>query len=214
MNAMTSILKTCAARSIASLCLVAGLFVAQLATAQTAAPNPVQEHVLPADSVYQLGVPLSDQNGRSFKWKEHLGRPVLVSMFYTSCKFVCPMLIDSMELTRQGLTPQERSQLDLLLITFDPERDDVKKLKSVAVSRQVDGGQWTLARADSIGSRKLAATLGIQYRQLPDGEFNHTTVMVLLDGQGRIVGRSKKMGVPDPDFIQLVQKTIRHQEGQ
>ncbi|WP_342616245.1 SCO family protein [Rhodoferax sp. GW822-FHT02A01] len=189
-----------------------GLSLAHLATAQTVAPNAVQEHVLPADSVYQLGVPLSDQNGRSFLLKEHLGKPVLVSMFYTSCKFVCPMLIDSMVLTQQGLSLPEQSRLDLLLITFDPERDDVKKLKSVAVARQVDGGPWTLARADSMGSRKLAATFGIQYRQLPDGEFNHTTVMVLLDSQGRIVGRSKKMGVPDPDFIQLVQKTIHQQE--
>lgn len=182
--------------------LASGLALSGSALAQT----------LPSDSIYQLDVALSDQNGHSFKLKEHAGKPMLVSMFYTSCKFVCPMLIDSMQHTQDGLTPQERQQLDLLLVTFDPERDDVAKLKSVAVTRHVDGGGWTLARTDAASSRKLAATLGIQYRLLSDGEFNHTTVVVLLDGQGRIVGRSKKMGVPDREFIQLVQKTL-HKEG-
>ena len=170
---------------------------------------PATEQVLPGDSLYQLGANLTDQNGHAFQLKDHLGKPVLVSMFYTSCKFVCPMLIDAMETTRQGLSVAERAQLDLLLISFDPAHDDVKKLKSVALSRELDSSQWTLARTDSGNARKIAATLGIQYRLLSDGDYNHTTVLVLLDGAGRIVGRTKKLGTADAEFIQLVKKTLR-----
>ena len=188
--------------------LAAGLALSNAAWAQAAAANPATEHVLPGDSLYQLGATLTDQNGHAFKLKEHLGKPVLVSMFYTSCKFVCPMLIDAMETTRQGLTVVERAQLDLLLVSFDPEHDDVKKLKSIATSRELDSSQWTLARTDASSARKIAATLGIQYRLLSDGDYNHTTVLVLLDGQGRIVGRTKKLGAADADFIQLVKKTL------
>ncbi|HEY6354920.1 MAG TPA: SCO family protein, partial [Burkholderiaceae bacterium] len=36
---------------------------------------------LPSDSIYQLAVPLTDQNGRTFKLDERRGQPVLVSMF-------------------------------------------------------------------------------------------------------------------------------------
>lgn len=187
--------------------VLVGLALSNASNAQsveTLAPEP---H-FPGDSVYQLNATLTDQNGHAFKLRDHMGKPVLISMFYSTCKFVCPMLIDTMEITRQGLTQQEQAQLALLLITFDPDRDDVKKLKSIATSRELANSQWTLARTDAGNSRKIAATLGIQYRLLSDGDFNHTTVLLLLDGAGRIVGRTKKMGTADPAFIQQVKQTI------
>ncbi|NVO05198.1 MAG: SCO family protein [Rhodoferax sp.] len=209
---MQTLYRTALARACTGLALVAGLALGHTAFAQAAPPNPsatASEHALPGDSLYQLGATLTDQNGHAFQLKDHLGKPVLASMFYTSCKFVCPMLIDAMETTRQGLTPAERAQLDLLLVSFDPAHDDVKKLQSVAAARALDARQWTLARTDSSSARKIAATLGIQYRLLSDGDYNHTTVLVLLDAEGRIVGRTKKLGAADAEFIQLVKKTLR-----
>jgi len=178
------------------------------AMAQTAV-NTAPVKALPGDSVYLVTATMTDQNGRAFKLEDHGGKPVLVSMFYNSCKFVCPMLVDTMVLTLEGLSLKERTQLDMLLITFDPARDDVKALKSIADSRDLNGPQWTLARTDPTNVRKIAATLGIQYRLLADGEFNHTTVLVLLDGDGRIVGRTKRIGATDPAFIKLVKQTIQ-----
>lgn len=204
--------RTALTRACIGLGLFAGLAWSGAASAQITA-TPTQEHVLSSDSLYQLNATLTNQNGHDFKLREHLGKPVLVSMFYTSCKFVCPMLIDTMTLIRQGLTPQERAQLDLLLISFDPAHDDVNKLKSIATARELDSAQWTLARTTDGNARKIAATLGIQYRLLADGDYNHTTVLVLLDGEGRIVGRSKKMGTADADFIQLVKKTLHANSG-
>ena len=198
---MPTIFRTALIRAFIGL----GLGLALTCGAQTTA---APEQAIPGDSLYQLGATLSDQNGRAFKLRDHLGKPVLASMFYTSCKFVCPMLIDAMETTRQGLTATERAGLDLLLISFDPDHDDVKKLRAIALSRELDASQWTLARTDPSSARKIAATLGIQYRLLSDGDYNHTTVLVLLDAQGRIVGRSKKLGAADADFIAFVKKTL------
>ncbi len=160
-------------------------------------------------SVYQIKSALSDQDGRSFKLDQRRGQPVLVSMFYNSSKFVCPMLIDTMRNTEQTLTPEERAKLQVLLITFDPERDDVKALKAVSVQRELDSARWTLARTDPASVRQIAAALDIQYRKLGDGEFNHTTVLVLLDGEGRIIGRSKKLGAVDPVFQKLLKQTLQ-----
>jgi protein SCO1/2 len=161
----------------------------------------------PGNSIYQVTANLSDQDGRQFKLSDLHGKPVLVSMFYNSCKFVCPMLIDTVRMTEQSLSAKERAGLTTVLITFDPERDDVAVLKSVATQRELDPVRWTLARTDPASVRKIAATLDIQYRKLSDGEFNHTTVLVLLDGEGRVVGRTRKMGAVDPAFVQLIRNT-------
>ena len=188
----------------------AAMFVcAWLATVPAIADTPPANASLPGDSIYQTHAAMTNQDGQTFQLEERRGMPVLVSMFYNSCKFVCPMLIDTMELTNQGLTAAEKRQLSMLLVTFDPARDDVKALKTVVTTRELDPARWTLARTDTASVRKIAATLGIQYRLLSDGEYNHTTVLVLLDAQGRIVGRTKKMGAADPDFIKLVKQTIQ-----
>ncbi len=163
---------------------------------------------LPSTSLYQLPAALNNQDGKAFKLRELRGRPVLVSMFYNSCEFVCPMLIDTMRLTQQALDQDSRERLSMLLITFDPARDDIKTLKTVARQRELDPARWTLARTDAASVRKIAATLDIQYRRLESGEYNHTTVLVLLDADGRVLGRTRTMGAVDPEFVKLVHDTI------
>ena len=57
--------------------------------------------------------------------------------------------------------------------------------------------------------RKTAAVLGVRYRALANGEFNHSSVLILLDADGRIVARTEKMGrVPDPEFLAKVRATL------
>jgi protein SCO1/2 len=163
---------------------------------------------LPGGSLYRIDAPLSDQDGHAFTLAARRGQPLLVSMFYNSCQFVCPMLIDTVRMTADSLAPKERAVLSTLLITFDPARDDVTVLKGVAKQRGLDPARWTLARTDAASVRKIAAALDIQYRLLTDGEYNHTTVLVLLDRDGNVVGRSKKMGAVDPDFVKLIRATI------
>ena len=189
--------------------LACAVLTTSIAMAQTMSRPTGSGNGLPGDSIYQVAATLTDQDGRAFKLEQRRGQPTLISMFYNTCKFVCPMLIVTMELTQQGLTTQERAQLNMMLITFDPARDDIKALKAIAEARILDTRQWTLARTDTTSVRKIAATLGIQYRLLADGEYNHTTVLVLLDVDGRIVGRTKRIGASDPDFIKLVKQTLQ-----
>lgn len=163
---------------------------------------------LPGTSLYRIDAPLTDQQGRAFTLVARRGQPMVISMFYNSCQFVCPMLIDTVRMTEASLTPKERAQLSNLLITFDPARDNVKALAAVAAQRGLDPANWTLARTDPASVRKIAAALDIQYRKLSDGEYNHTTVLVLLDRDGNVIGRSKKMGAVDPAFLQLIRNAV------
>jgi protein SCO1/2 len=164
---------------------------------------------LPANSVYQLSVALTDQDGRDFRLADRRGKPMLLSMFYSSCQFVCPMLIDTLRDTDSKLDAGERSQLGVLMVSIDPARDPVAVLKTKADERAIATPRWAMARTDAASVRKLAAVLGIQYRALPDGEFNHTTALILLDADGRIVARSSQLGNADPAFVAKVRQTLQ-----
>jgi protein SCO1 len=194
--------------------LLSALMLASVANASAAAPAASATETggaaaLPSDSVYQLPVSLVDQNGQAFELAARRGQPMVISMFYTSCQFVCPMIIDAIKATNNKLTPEERARVSTLMVSFDPAHDDVPALKATANKRDLDPAHWTLARTDAASVRKLAATLGIQYRLLSNGEYNHSTVLILLDAQGRIIGRTNKTATADPAFVKLVRNAAR-----
>jgi protein SCO1/2 len=164
---------------------------------------------LPGDSVYLVDDALSDQAGRSFTLAEGRGKPRLVAMFYTSCRYICPLIVDSAKGIEQALTPAERQRLGILLVSLDPARDDTAALASVAAKRKLDPARWTLARTEAAGVRRIAAVLGVRYRALADGEFNHTSSLVLLDAEGRVVASTERLGaVPDPAFLTKVKALV------
>jgi protein SCO1/2 len=164
---------------------------------------------LPGDSVLRLEDHFSDQQGREFTLAQRRGHVQLVAMFYSSCPYACPLLIDSGKGVEHALEPAQRGKLRVLLISLDPKRDDTKALAAVAVKRKVDTTRWTLARTDAAGVRRTAAVLGVRYRQLENGEFNHSSVLILLDAEGRIVARTEKLGaVPDPAFVAKVKAEL------
>jgi protein SCO1/2 len=167
---------------------------------------------LPSDSVYQFNAALVDQNGHDEHWEDRRGHVQIVSMFYTSCTMVCPMIIDTMKLTTNAVDAKKRAGLGLLLVSFDPARDTVDVLHDYAQRRKLPGPPWTLARTDRAGDvRQIAALLHLQYRQLPGGDFNHSSELVLLDADGRIVARTSVMGRVDPPFVQAVDRALAGQ---
>lgn len=163
---------------------------------------------LPGDSVYNLKVQLTDQDGHRQPFSARRGRYQLVTMFYSSCQMVCPMIIDSMRATRNALDPAERAKIDLLAVSFDPARDSVAALHHYAEKRKLDAPAWTLARAEPAGVRQLSGVLGLQFRQLPDGEFNHSSELILLDADGRIVARTSRIGRLDPAFVEAIRRRL------
>ena len=177
-------------------------------TTATTTATPTAVAALPSDSIYQLPVTLTGHDGRVARLDARRGAPVLVSMFYTSCKFVCPMLIETVRDVEGKLSADEREHLSVVLVSIDPEHDSVEVLKRTVDDRRIDGARWTLARTDAASVRKLAAVLGIQYRALPDGEFNHTTAVILIDGDGRIAARTTRLGNADPAFVRRVKSVV------
>jgi protein SCO1 len=184
-------------RAIAG-CLL-GVALVPAVAARAAATAPTAE--LPGDSLYQLDVALDDQDGRAFRLADRRGRPLLLAMFYATCTYACPALVDTVKLLERGLARSSRVPIDVLLVTFDPERDDARALGRLVAERHLDAAYWTLARPSSRDARRLAALLGVQYRRQPDGGFNHTTEIVLLDVEGRVVARTAQLGAVDDAFL-------------
>ncbi|HKU89446.1 MAG TPA: SCO family protein [Steroidobacteraceae bacterium] len=160
----------------------------------------------PPQSLYHLDATLIDQSGQRQGLDVWRGHPVLVTMFYGSCQATCPMIIDTLRATERAVSADQRAGLRVLMISFDPQRDTPAALRAIAEERRIDGTRWTLAHADASTVRTIAALLNIQYRQLPSGEFNHSTVISLLSPVGEIEATTSALGHADSGLIAQLRK--------
>ena len=164
---------------------------------------------LPGNSVYQLSLPLTDQYGKTWDWRSRRGHPQLVAMFYTSCPDMCPLIVDGGKAVEHALSTTERAELRILFISLDPRHDTPAALMGIANNRKLDPARWSLASPRPGDVRGVAGVLGVRYRQLADSEVNHTSALLLLDRDGRIVTRTEKIGsMVDPEFVAAVRRVL------
>ncbi len=197
-------------RSIVMLALAVALLPVAPGHARTNAPAAAASpQALPSNSVYQLPLVLTDQHGKARDWRGRRGKPQLVAMFYSNCRYICPLIIESGKAVERQLTPAQQAKLGVLYISMDPERDTPKRLAQLVRERRIDDRRWTLAAPRAGDVRSVAGLLDIRYRQLSDGEFNHTSALILLDADGRILARTEKMGSEvDPAFVAAVKAAL------
>jgi len=164
-----------------------------------AAPSHAQS--LPGDSVYHLQATTQDANGKAVAWSSLRGHARVVSMFYTHCHLMCPLIIENAKSAQKQLTPAERKQLGIVMLSLDPTRDTSAAMRDVAQRHRVPDGWQFLTPADN-DVRAIASVLDVRYRFRDDGSINHTSVLVLLDADGRIRARSEVTGTAaDPAFL-------------
>ncbi len=163
---------------------------------------------LPADSVYNLQVSVEDQFGEVTGLDRYRGHPVLITMFYTSCPHVCPMLISTIRLTESKLSIEERAELRVMTISIDPERDTPEKLRETMERHSVEANRWSMVRSEPGDLRAIAGVFGVRYKQLPDGEFNHTTRIILLDRDGTQIASTGQLGRHDAAFLEAIKASL------
>jgi len=191
---------------IAALAIMVGL---NMQPANISAAQSADAKSLPPSSVYHLQVSVEDQFGEITGLDRYQGQPVLITMFYASCPHVCPMLISTIRLTESKLSAEQRSDLRVLTISIDPERDTPEKLRETMERHSVDSNRWSMVRPRPDDLRTIAGVFGVRYKQLPDGQFNHTTRIILLDRDGTQIASTEQLGRHDEAFLEAIKTSLQ-----
>jgi len=200
--------------TLKSLCMAGWLaFCASATWADTAATPQAPHGVLPpgpvpGGSVYNLKMSLETSRGESVTLDSFRGQPLLITMFYAQCTSICPLTTVTMQRIDLALTPEERARLRVLMVSLDPEHDTPTALRTFAGQHHVEDPRWTIALAKPGDVRLLAAALGIRYRPLPDGTFNHSAVISILDNEGTVLASSASVTAQDSNFQQVVERAV------
>jgi protein SCO1 len=137
-------------------------------------------------SVYELPGVWTDQRDRRVALSELRGRTQFVAMIFTHCSYVCPRVVERMKALVDSLPPAQKGMVGCVLVTFDPERDTPARLRQFAMQMGLDS-RWELLRGDEEQIRALAMVLNVRYEKLGDGNYNHTSEIIELDKEGKIL---------------------------
>lgn len=137
-------------------------------------------------SLYQTDARFTDDDGRPIALGSLRGRPVVLTMFYSSCGYACPLLVSDMARIRELLPTGLRDEVAFVLVSFDVARDTPPVLRAYRESRHLDA-QWILLHGADADVRELAALLGVKYKQEADGNFAHSNLLTVLNREGEVV---------------------------
>ncbi|MCW8916297.1 MAG: SCO family protein [Magnetovibrio sp.] len=128
-----------------------------------------------------------DTAGKHVKLSDFLGKPVVISLIYSSCADVCPVitstLIDVDEIARKAVGDDAYT---ILTIGFDTGEDNPVRMKSFAKNQGVDiSDHWKFLSGDIASIAGLSDDLGFQFFESTKG-FDHLTQTSILDRHGKV----------------------------
>lgn len=138
-------------------------------------------------SLYQLGATWRNDAGEPVTLASLRGRPVVIAMFFASCSYACPVLVNDLRRLREHLTADDRARTQFVLVSFDTERDTPEALRGFRERMGLEESSWTLLRGDPADVQELAMLLGVKYKRDAQGEYAHSNVFTVLNAGGEIV---------------------------
>ncbi len=148
---------------------------------ETAPGKPLSDR-----SVYQLDSSWTNDMGTALKLASLRGKPQILTMFFASCEYACPLLVHDMRRIEAALPENIRTNVGFILVSFDSERDTPEALATYRKGRQLPAN-WTLLRGAPDDVLEIGALLGVKFKKDFRGQFAHSNVITLLDPAGEMV---------------------------
>ncbi len=147
-------------------------------------PQEASIAALSSDSIFNITDNWTAANGNSFQLSTLGGKPTVIAMVYTSCQYVCPLTVQNIKRIERSLGAAEAANVNFALFSLDPERDTPAKLSEFAKLHGITNQSWTLAQGSAGSIRKLAVTLGVKYKKVESGDYEHDATIFILDKDG------------------------------
>ncbi|MBI2887213.1 MAG: SCO family protein [Chloroflexi bacterium] len=138
---------------------------------------------------------LVDWTGERTRLRTFQGKLTLLTFAYTYCPDTCPLLVARFQAVQRALGQRLGEDLELVLVTVDPERDTPERLRHYLEA--VDGQRWHFLT----GPEPTLERVWKEYRVRVERQgtaVSHTNLTYVIDGNGLL--RVRYLGVP-PDTV-------------
>jgi protein SCO1/2 len=114
------------------------------------------------------------------------GKPLLVTLVYTSCADVCPTLIESLyPAVQEAQSALGTDSFNVITVGFDVRADTPERMRLLARERGVDLPNWRFLAADQANLDALASAVGFAFYSRAGG-YDHLAQVSVVDKDGKL----------------------------
>ncbi|MDH5659375.1 MAG: SCO family protein, partial [Gammaproteobacteria bacterium] len=128
----------------------------------------------------------TDSSGRGLKLHDLKGKPLVLSLIFTSCYQTCPMttrhLSSVVEKAREALG---HDKFSVAILGFDSQFDSPLAMKHFAKKQGIENANWNLLSADPKTIKAFTKELGFLFYTSPNG-FDHMVQATIIDAESII----------------------------
>ena len=134
---------------------------------------------------------LYDEKGSEARFRDLLGRPVILTFVYYTCDRICPQMLEGIARALPALSLNPDRQYRVLTVSLD-ETDTPTIARSrkndymTAIGRPYPETAWRFLTGHREGIDRLTEATGFRYRRDSHG-FIHPVVLIILSPEGKIM---------------------------
>jgi len=129
---------------------------------------------------------LTDSAGAPLPLAGYRGKPLVISLVYSSCSSVCPATTQHLiNVVTEARRRFGAAAFAVLTIGFDARNDTPAHMAQFAAVQGIKFDNWGLASADAGTISALLRDLGFSYAAVAGG-FDHITQTTIMDRDGKI----------------------------
>lgn len=164
---------------------------------------------LPDNSIFHLSSQWYNQDAEALYLKDLRGKTLVVVMIYTSCKTACPILVGKMRDIESRISEKYIDDVNLVLVTIDPEVDTPDVLYEFAQTNKMYGPQWTFLTSDVDDTKEFANVLSMKYKKIDPIDFSHSNIITVFNPYGEIVIQEEGLEINVQKVSDVVKETVQ-----
>jgi protein SCO1/2 len=147
-------------------------------------------------------------DGSPISLDAYRGKPLIVSMIFTSCHHVCPSTTQYLQqVVRKARSALDADSFQVVSIGFDTSEDSPERMAQFRATTGVTDPRWEFLAGDAATMKDLTEQLGFIYYPSPRG-FDHLVQATIVDGQGSIYRQVYGMSFATPLLIEPLKELV------
>jgi protein SCO1/2 len=141
-------------------------------------------------------------NGQSVDLESFRGKPLVISLIFTSCYHICPTTTQHLaKVVRKARSALGEKSFSVVTLGFDAPNDTPQAMRVFAAQQSVNVPDWDFLSGEQAAIDLLATELGFQFFPTPSG-FDHLIQSTIIDADGRIFRQVYGIEFDTPHLIE------------
>jgi protein SCO1/2 len=151
---------------------------------------------------------LTDMQGNEISLHDFRGKPLLISMIFTSCHHICPTTTQHINTsTKVAAEVLGAESFEIVSVGFDTRNDTPDALRAFAREQGIDASNWKFLSASADTIDALSRELGFQFFPSPRG-FDHLNQLTIIDRDGKVYSQVYGMRFELPWLVEPLKQLV------